>query len=80
MANLSGSSYKVKVSNLGGSLTARKPISLRNVVREGTTVTENLENIENVSIVNKTDGSTLQFNSQNQKYEIKLADLDGGTF
>lgn len=76
----SSSSYNVEVSNFGGSLTNRKPLSLRNVVREGSVSTENIENIGNVIVVNKTDGSTIQYNSVNQKYEIKLADLDGGTF
>ena len=80
MASLTSSSYKVKVNNLGGTLTATNPISLRNVVREGSIATENIENIGNVITVNKTDGSTIQYNSANQKYEIKLADLDGGTF
>lgn len=75
------SSYRVSVNNIDGTLSATAPISLRNVVREGSLATvENLEDIGNVSVVNKTDGSTLQFNSENSRYEIRLADLDGGTF
>jgi hypothetical protein len=75
----SGSAYNVTVNNLGGSLTSVQPISLRNVVREGAVETK-LEDITNITIVNRTDGATIQYNSSNQNYEIKLADLDGGTF
>lgn len=75
------SSYRVSVNNIDGTLSATAPISLRNVVKESSlAAVENLEDIGNVSVVNKTDGSTLQYNSVNSKYEIRLADLDGGTF
>jgi hypothetical protein len=77
----SSASYNLKVSNNGGSLTSQKPISLRNVVREGAVATiENIENIGNVSTVSKTDGAFLQYNAVTNKYEIVQAELDGGTF
>jgi len=77
----SAASYNLTVSNNGGTLTSQKPISLRNVVREGAIATlDTIESIGNVSTVNKTDGAFLQYNAATQKYEITQADLDGGSF
>jgi hypothetical protein len=71
--------YKVKVSQTDGRIQTTAPLSLRNVVRDQTFI-KNIEDIENVSVMNRVDGATLVYNSENQKYEIKLADLDGGFF
>lgn len=73
--------YKISLNQTGTSLSTNKPISLRNVVREG--AVQNLEKIEsigNVSIVNKTDGAFIQYNAETQQYEVVQAELDGGTF
>lgn len=70
---------RVKVSQSGGRLQTTAPLSLRNAVRD-TAFLENLEDIRNVTIVNRVDGSGLQYNSETQNYEIKLMTLDGGNF
>lgn len=70
---------RVKVSQTGGRLQATAPLSLRNTVRDSAFL-ENLESIQNVTVVNRVDGSGLQYNSETQNYEIKLMTLDGGNF
>lgn len=72
--------YTVSVNNIGGTLTTQKPISLRNVVREGSTTINNIEAINNVEVVDRVDGAILQYDSVTNKYEVRLAELDGGTF
>jgi hypothetical protein len=80
MAELTKSpSYRVSVSQTDGRIQTTAPLSLRNVVRDQAFL-RRIEDIENVTAVNKIDGATLVYNSENQKYEIKLADLDGGFF
>lgn len=80
MAELTKSpSYRVQVSSVGGRIQTTAPLSLRNVVRDQAFL-KRIEDIENVLAVNKIDGATLVYNSENEKYEIKLADLDGGFF
>ena len=80
MAELTKSTnYKVQVSSMDGRIQTTAPLSLRNVVRDQAFL-KRIEDIENVIAVNKIDGATLVYNSENQKYEIKLADLDGGFF
>ena len=77
----SAASYNLTVSNNGGTLTSQKPISLRNVVREGAIASvDTIESIGNVTAVNKTDGAFLQYNATTQKYEVVQAELDGGSF
>jgi hypothetical protein len=71
--------YKVQVNQTDGRIQTTAPLSLRNVVRDQAFL-KRLEDIENVLELNKVDGATLVYNSENQKYEIKLADLDGGFF
>ena len=69
--------------NQSGSVlsSTNKPVSLRNVVREGSTATVNtIESIGNVEAVNKVDGAFLQYNSSTLNYEVVEAELDGGTF
>jgi DNA-dependent RNA polymerase auxiliary subunit epsilon len=77
---MSLSNYKVSVSNIGGTLTTQKPISLRNVVREGSTTINNIELINNVEVVERVDGAILQYDAASGNYEVKQAELDGGTF
>ena len=76
----SAASYNIKVTNNGGSMSTQKPISLRNVAREGSVGLTNIEAIGNVTTVDKTDGAFLQYNSETGKYEVRQAELDGGTF
>ena len=73
--------YKISLNQSGSSLSSSKPISLRNVVREGAVSSVNtIESIGNVTAVNKTDGAFLQYNAATDKYEVVQAELDGGTF
>jgi hypothetical protein len=72
---MSLNNVKVKVNQLNGHLQTSAPLSLRNAVRDFS-----VEDIENVVIINRVDGSGLQYNSETQNYEIKLMSLDGGNF
>lgn len=73
--------YKISINQSGSGLSTNKPISLRNVVREGAVASvDTIEEIGNVSTVNKTDGAFLQYNATTQKYEVVQAELDGGSF
>lgn len=76
-----GPTYKVKVNQTDGRLQTNAPLSLRNVVREGAQATvENIEDIQNVTVSNREDGSVIQYNSSTQNYEVKRIEIDGGTF
>ena len=72
-------SYNVNVDNFDGSLTTRKPISLRNVVGELSEI-KKIKDLLDVQEVQEVDGAGLQYNQQTDKYEIKLLELDGGHF
>ena len=67
-----------------GSLVQDAPITLKNSIADGSIAT--IEAIGDVDEVNVTNGATLIYNSQTDKYEIKLltsdsiTSLDGGTF
>lgn len=74
-----------KVTNNSGRLSAQSPITLKNQIQE----IRSIEDIADVAEVNVTNGATLVYNSENDKYEVKIldvtdqidnADLDGGTF
>lgn len=74
---------KVNVTNNGGSLSAQAPITLKNQIQE----IRSIEDILDVKEVNVTNGATLIYNSQNDKYEVRQLqiadlnlDLDGGSF
>lgn len=76
--------YTIKMNNDAGrlSLNAGSTLSLRNVVRDSSTGggATTLAGLSDVTVVNKVDGAALVYDSGNNRYEIKLADLDGGTF
>lgn len=67
-----------------GSLVQDAPITLKNSIADGSVAT--IEAIGDVEEVQVTDGATLVYNSETDKYEIRLltsdsiANLDGGTF
>lgn len=67
-----------------GSLVQDAPITLKNSIADGTVAT--IESIGDVDEVNVINGATLVYNSETDKYEIKLlssdsiSGLDGGTF
>ena len=71
------------ITNNNGRLSSTGPITLKNQIQE----IRSIENITDVSVVDATDGSTLIYNSQNDKYEVRQLqvgdlnlDLDGGSF
>lgn len=76
---MSLNNVKVKVNQTNGHLQTSAPLSLRNAIRDNAFL-QNIEDIENVTIINRVDGSGLQYNSETQNYEIKLMSLDGGQF
>jgi hypothetical protein len=71
------------ITNNNGRLSSTGPITLKNQIQE----IRSIENITDVSVVDVTNGSTLIYNSQNDKYEVRQLqvgdlnlDLDGGSF
>lgn len=78
------STIKATVTNLNGRFSAAAPITLKNQVQE----IRSIEDFGDVSEVDVRTGSTLIYNSENDKYEIKQiqfsdlagAAMDGGTF
>jgi len=74
----SSTNYNVKVTPSAQSLQTGAPIALRNIAAD--LDVKDLAQIGNVSVINKTDGAGLQYNSVTNKYEIKLLDIDGGSF
>lgn len=67
-----------------GSLVQDAPITLKNSIADNTVAT--IEAIGDVEEINVTNGATLVYNSETDKYEIRplssdsIANLDGGTF
>lgn len=71
------------ITNNNGRLSSAGPITLKNQIQE----IRSIENITDVSVVDVTNGATLIYNSQNDKYEVRQLqvadlnlDLDGGSF
>lgn len=76
---------QVKVNNTGGVLQSQTPITLKNQVTE----IRSIEDIADVAEVDVSTGSTLIYNSVNDRYEVRKLqaeditgtfNLDGGTF
>jgi hypothetical protein len=71
-----------KITNNAGRLSSAAPITLKNQIQE----IRSIEDIADVSEVDVTDGATLVYNSQNDKYEVRqlqlgdLGAIDGGSF
>ena len=67
-----------KINNNNGRLSLATPITLKNQFQE----IRSLEDILDVAEVDVTNGATLVYNSENDKYEVKQLqiDLDGGSF
>jgi hypothetical protein len=63
-------------------LSSAAPITLKNQIQE----IRSIEDIADVSEVNVTDGATLIYNSETDKYEVRqlqiedLGAIDGGSF
>ena len=67
-----------KINNNNGRLSSATPSTLKNQFQE----IRSLEDILDVAEVDVTNGATLVYNSENDKYEVKQLqiDLDGGSF
>ena len=73
-----------KITNNGGRLSTAAPITLKNQIQE----IRSVEDIFDVVETNVSDGATLVYNSQTDKYEVRPLQnedidsltLDGGTF
>lgn len=71
-----------KVSKTGDSLSASKPVTLKNQINE----IRSIEDFGDVDEVNVVTGATLVYNAINDKYEVRpleiedLGNIDGGTF
>lgn len=71
-----------KITNNSGRLSTGAPITLKNQIQE----IRSIEDFADVTEVDVSDGATLVYNSQNDKYEIRqlqiedLGDIDGGSF
>ena len=67
---------QAKVTNNAGVLSTVAPLTLKNQIQE----IRSIEDIGDVYEINVSTCSTLVYNSTTDKYEIKMLDLDGGTF
>lgn len=76
---MSLNNIKVRLTQTDGHLQASAPLSLRNAARDSAFL-QNVEDINNIVIINRVDGSGIQYNSETRNYEIKLMSLDGGDF
>ena len=71
-----------RVNTTGDSLSAAKPVTLKNQIQE----IRSIEDFGDVQEVNVVDGATLIYNATNDKYEVRpleiedLGNIDGGTF
>jgi len=71
-----------KLNNNNGRLSAAAPVTLKNQIQE----IRSIEDIADVSEVDVTNGATLIYNSETDKYEVKqlqigdLGAIDGGSF
>ena len=73
-----------KITNNNGRLSSTAPITLKNQIQE----IRSIEDIADVSEVDVSAGSTLVYNPENDKYEVRKLqsddfdtfNLDGGSF
>ncbi len=71
-----------KITNTNGRLSSAAPITLKNQIQE----IRSIEDIADVVETDVTDGATLVYNSETDKYEVRqlqiedLGAIDGGSF
>jgi hypothetical protein len=71
-----------KITNNNGRLSSAAPITLKNQIQE----IRSIEDIADVAEIDVSDGATLVYNSETDKYEVKqlqiedLGAIDGGSF
>ena len=75
-------SFVAKVEKSNDRLSTNTPITIKNQVQE----IRSIEDIADVTEINVTDGATLVYNSETDKYEVRqlqiedLGAIDGGSF
>lgn len=77
---MSLTNYTIKLNQNAGRLSTRAPVTLRNEKVTGGASISRLADLTDVAEVLKTDGSSLVYDSDNGRYEIKAQNLDGGSF
>lgn len=79
---MSLTNYTIKLNQNNGRLSTRAPVTLRNekVTGGGASSVNSLSDLNDVTEVLKADGSSLVYDSENNRYEIKAQNLDGGSF
>ncbi len=71
-----------KITNNAGRLSSAAPITLKNQIQE----IRSIEDIADVVETDVSDGATLVYNSETDKYEVRqlqiedLGAIDGGSF
>lgn len=71
-----------KITNNSGRLSSAAPITLKNQIQE----IRSIEDIADVAEIDVSDGATLVYNSETDKYEVRqlqiedLGAIDGGSF
>lgn len=71
-----------KITNTNGRLSTAAPVTLKNQIQE----IRSIEDIADVVETDVTDGATLVYNSETDKYEVRqlqiedLGAIDGGSF
>jgi hypothetical protein len=71
-----------KITNNNGRLSSAAPITLKNQIQE----IRSIEDIADVAEIDVSDGATLVYNSETDKYEVRqlqiedLGAIDGGSF
>jgi len=68
-----------KMNKTNNILKAYSPITLKNQIQEQNIIT-NIETIQDVSVINASDGTTIVNNANNKLYEVKQLKIDGGVF
>lgn len=77
ISSINKTTFIVKVNNNGGIISSATPITVKNQIQEQV---KSIQDIGDVAEVNVITGSTLVFNAETNLYEIKMLDIDGGTF
>jgi hypothetical protein len=72
--------YNIKVNQFEGRINTTAPVTLRNEKITGPGPVSQLADLIDVVEVLKADGSSLVYDSENARYEVKSQNLDGGSF
>jgi hypothetical protein len=62
------------------TLNTNNPVTLKNVQTFSGTSRFSVEELTNVTVVERIQNSTLSYSDLNNKYEIRQLTLDGGSF